>query len=406
MSSACIHTLEPMEHGGVMAKVRVVGDMLIDNGYETDLVYTATNQMLSGTWFSRMKYLLSHYKPHTTQFEHYTGLAFPYWPLPTWGSNYYPWLWIRNFHLKYNIQIVVSGASHCGLPVALTRQKYIIWVSTMYEDELIGRALAGDEWAQRTNSGLSGNLLKQQEHYVLNNASLVLANGQYITNRITATLPKISNKVRTVIYPVDTDMFRSNSISSYKEKMGRYLLFTGRINDPRKNLDMLFRSFARVLDTLHDVKLVLTGDKPEDYLKNLAYEYGILRNVEFVGRQTKEQLIDLYQGAEVFVLSSNQEGLGISILEAMSCGVPVVSTMCGGPEYVVQDCSTGYLVEINDDNQMSEKIIMILNDDNLRNQLSNNSIEFAKTNFSKSVINTKLLQCFSDVYPEYFNQSQ
>jgi len=166
---------------------------------------------------------------------------------------------------------------------------------------------------------------------------------------------------------------------------------------------MLFRAFARVLAELPDVRLVLTGDDPNDYLLESASEAGVLSKVDFVGRQTEQQLISLYQGAEVFVLSSNQEGLGISILEAMACGVPVVATNCGGPDNIVVDGKTGFLVDLNDDYHMANNITRLLKDSQLREKFSNDSVRVANESFSREVMTKSLLKAFHDVYPEYFS---
>jgi glycosyltransferase involved in cell wall biosynthesis len=67
----------------------------------------------------------------------------------------------------------------------------------------------------------------------------------------------------------------------------------------------------------------------------------------------------LYQEAKCFVLPSYEEGFGMVILEAMACGIPVVSTRCGGPNDIVLDGENGYLVDIGDVNAMAEKILAL-----------------------------------------------
>jgi len=402
MTGVCIHTLEPLQHGGVMAKVRVIGEMLRASGHNPHLMYTATDQVPSGNWMTKIKYLLTHATPSTTQFEDYQGIAFPYWPLPIWATYFCPWLWMNDPRYKFPIQVVVSGAAQCGFPVALTGQRYIVWMSTMYEDELAGRALAGDVWAAKTGTGISARLLQYEEKLVIENATMVIANGEYIAKKIVDKFPAVTGKIRTIVYPVDTGLFRPGR-TIQEHNSDSYLLFTGRINDPRKNISMLFKAFARVLTELPDVRLVLTGDDPNDYLLESASEAGVLSKVDFVGRQTEQQLISLYQGAEVFVLSSNQEGLGISILEAMACGVPVVATNCGGPDNIVVDGKTGFLVDLNDDYHMAKNITRLLKDPQLREKFSNDSVRLANESFSREVMTKSLLKAFHDVYPEYFS---
>ena len=75
----------------------------------------------------------------------------------------------------------------------------------------------------------------------------------------------------------------------------------------------------------------------------------------------KEELLKKYQEADVFILNSIQETFGCVIIEALSCGVPVISTRCGGPEYIITP-ETGILIDINDKKQLINAIQLILNE--------------------------------------------
>ena len=404
MADACIHTLEPMEHGGVMAKVRVAAELLRRCGHSPRLLYTATDQVPAGGWGAKMRYFGQHPRPYRTEFEGYAGLAIPHWPLPIWATYALPMFTARNVYSNCALQVVVSGAAHCGLPAALLGVRFIAWVSTLYADELAGRALAGDKWAVKMGSGMSARLLRWEEKLVLERASLVLANGGYIADRIRNSFPAANDRVRVAIYPVDTDVFHSSVPDGRQSDSDPYLLFTGRINDPRKNVNMLFKAFARARKQRPNLRLILTGDQPWENVRAMAAAAGVAAEVDFVGRQTETELVRLYQGAELFLLSSNQEGLGISVLEAMACGTPVVATRCGGPESVLVDGETGFMVPLNDDTAMAERILQLLSDPPLMATLRKNCVRLARETFSRAVVEKILLGAFHDVYPEHFSR--
>ena len=391
-----------MEHGGVMAKVRVAVELLRRCGHSPNLLYTATDQVPTGGLGSKFSYFLQHPRPYQTEFQGYPGVAFPHWPLPIWATYALPWFSYRKTQTKFPLQMVVSGAAHCGLPAALLGGRFIAWVSTLYMDELSGRALAGDSWAEKTGSGMSAWLLRREEKFVLESASLVLANGGYIADRIRSSFSSMGDKVRVVIYPVDTDVFRPSALDRTQPDPGPYLLFTGRINDPRKNVGMLFKAFARVREQRPNLRLILTGDTPSENVLSLAADSGVAEEVDFVGRQTELELVRLYQGAALFLLSSNQEGLGISVLEAMACGTPVVATRCGGPESVLLDGETGFMVPLNDDAAMAERILQLLSDTALTASMRENCVRLARETFSRHLVDEILLKAFHDVYPEHF----
>jgi glycosyltransferase involved in cell wall biosynthesis len=136
------------------------------------------------------------------------------------------------------------------------------------------------------------------------------------------------------------------------------ILSVGRFADPRKNVPLLFRAYQLLRQSRTDApKLVLAGETaPSDGDMTLAAELGIAGEIEIHRAVSLERLRELYQTASMFVLSSNEEGLGIVILEAMACGLPVVSTRCGGPETSVIEGVTGYLTPLDDAQVMAERM--------------------------------------------------
>ena len=143
-----------------------------------------------------------------------------------------------------------------------------------------------------------------------------------------------------------------------------YILCVGRLGDPRKNIALLLRSYSRLDPNLRDrVRLVLAGSsEPPAAFWRLADELGLRHRIEFVHRPSRDALVALYQAASVFALPSDEEGLGVVLLEAMACGVPVVSTRSGGPDGIVRDGVDGYLVAIDDDVAFAEKLTLLLQD--------------------------------------------
>jgi glycosyltransferase involved in cell wall biosynthesis len=108
---------------------------------------------------------------------------------------------------------------------------------------------------------------------------------------------------------------------------GEYLLYTG-IFKPRKNHRGLMQAFRRFLDLGGEATLVLAGplDQGEKELRSLAGELNISRQVVFTGFVDDADLPALYSGASVYACPSLYEGFGQTVLEAMACGVPVVSS--------------------------------------------------------------------------------
>src|SRR5262249_4564709 len=83
----------------------------------------------------------------------------------------------------------------------------------------------------------------------------------------------------------------------------------------------------------------------------------------FIDSPGADALVALYQRAAVFALSSDEEGFGMVVLEAMACGIPVVSTSSGGPDSIVRDGLDGFLVPVGDAAALSDRLERLIVDD-------------------------------------------
>ena len=139
---------------------------------------------------------------------------------------------------------------------------------------------------------------------------------------------------------------------------GAYTLSVGRLHDERKNVGLLLDAY-RHLRGRHATfpKLVLAGATPPPAsFWERAASFGLLDAIQFIHKPALAELIALYQGATCFALSSDEEGFGMVLIESMACGVPAVSTRCGGPDGIIEDGTDGYLVPMNDPVGLAAKI--------------------------------------------------
>jgi D-inositol-3-phosphate glycosyltransferase len=150
-----------------------------------------------------------------------------------------------------------------------------------------------------------------------------------------------------------------------------YILFVGRMADPRKNVRLLLEAYALLPATLRDVtRLVLAGrTRPGPEFWRRAQELGLVQSIEFLEFLDAARLVSVLQCASVFALPSDEEGLGVALLEAMACGVPVVATRCGGPDGVISDGTEGFLVERNDAEAFADRLARVLGDEGLNRHM-------------------------------------
>lgn len=129
----------------------------------------------------------------------------------------------------------------------------------------------------------------------------------------------------------------------------------------QKRQDVLLKAFALVVEHNPTVKLLLIGDGPdEDKLKMMAKELNIANNVVFAGRQ--ENVLKMVSKTKIFVLTSDYEGMPNALMEALSVGVPSISTDCspGGARMLINENENGFIVTRGNTVQIAEKMLWLL----------------------------------------------
>ena len=177
----------------------------------------------------------------------------------------------------------------------------------------------------------------------------------------------------------------------------RYILFVGGFN-PRKNLGNLLRAYSLVKDTLpHD--LVIVGFKRWKYSQDfkLIEELGLQDRVHKLDYVSDEDLVAIYNLADLFVFPSLYEGFGIPVLEAMACGCPVVSTKTGCTPEVAGDAAV--LVNPYDYTEIANAIKKVLSDESVRTSLIKKGLERIH-NFSWKKCAGETLQLFDSVFAQ------
>ena len=161
---------------------------------------------------------------------------------------------------------------------------------------------------------------------------------------------------------------------------------------PIKAFDTLIEAFAQVKE---DAKLYIIGDGPErERLQSQIHALQLDDQVELLGQLNRSDINKVYQKSHVFVLPSQSETFGVSYIEAMYAGLPVIATRCGGPESFVDE-SNGLLVPVNDTNKLVEAMRdMRMNYERFDlKQISSRCIE----RFSPEIVADKIKAVYSEM---------
>jgi len=159
----------------------------------------------------------------------------------------------------------------------------------------------------------------------------------------------------------------------------KIVLYVGRL-DAEKHVSILVRAAQDVTATHDDVHFVIVGKGTDmENLQGLVERLSLEEKVTFTGRVEDEDLPVFHRLGDVFAMPSPVELQCLAMLESMASGSPVVAVNVGALYELCQDGRNGYLYDLDDDQQMADKLMKILGDDKLRAQMGKESLAIAKT---------------------------
>lgn len=275
----------------------------------------------------------------------------------------------------FDLVQVVAGTPAWAYSLSGARPPVALHAATLISAERMAR-LSKEVGLRRIWLGLMTTVNARLELAALRNIDVAFVMNERMLERLPMVAPKL--RVRFAPPGIDTDFF---SPGVYQDT--GYILSVGRFSDPRKNVRMLFTSYARICSTLPNAPdLVLVGKAPSPQDMRYATNLGVAHRVRIFSDVSQTDLIEFYRGASLFVLSSDEEGFGLVILEAMACALPVVCTDCGGPATLVTNGVTGFRVPVGDTAALAAACEGVLTTPNLARQLGEGGRQRAVDVFS------------------------
>ena len=271
--------------------------------------------------------------------------------------------------------LAASELAHLALFLARNRVRsvFALWLipqglaacllKPFFRFRLVSYAIDGDSLPQNSH------LLKLLRGAVLKYSDATIAVSPPVAEELRAAYPGQAGKISAVPFGIDTSRFRSG-----KAGMGKSILFIGRLIE-WKGAHHLIECLPEVLAAEPDARLRIVGSGPmEPELRRIAKERGVEGSVEFMGRVPHGNLHRIIQESAVLAHPATEKGgketLGVALLEAMACGLPVVGAKSGAIPYVLESGKAGILVEPEQPGELAKAIIRVLGDGKLRNELS------------------------------------
>ena len=235
---------------------------------------------------------------------------------------------------------------------------------------------------------------------VLRSFAAVVAVSQEVQERLLSAGVD-PDRVTRIPNGIDTQPFLAHAPVSRAQSSGVSLLigFVGRLS-PEKGPDLFLQAAARVLQQYPLTRFQIIGDGPDrSSLQQLAQTLNIQDQVAFLGR--KDNMPGVYATLDLLVSSSRQEGLPMSLLEAMASSLPIVATSVGEVPSLIHDQSTGLLVPPDDVAALAAAIGSLLADATFCQQLGTNARLLVEKDFSAA----QMTQRYKQVYAQTLTSS-
>lgn len=227
------------------------------------------------------------------------------------------------------------------------------------------------------SSALNDTFYKQQLYFLFEHATYLVAASNYV-RKLLILSGADCNKIKVIPYGLNPIKINQEIWKERKAQTLKRIIFIGRLT-PKKHPIALIKAFELVYKAMPNTHLDVVGD---GYLmqecKELVDKLNLKDAITFYGSQPNQKAINflkdgwMYAQHSVTAPTGDQEGFAISLAEAALCELPVVSTLHNGiPENVI-DGQTGYLVKEFDFEDMAEKILLLLNDEELAEKMGKN----------------------------------
>ena len=232
-----------------------------------------------------------------------------------------------------------------------------------------------------------GTLTSALKRFVLNRCDHLTV----VSKGMAEAVKELKPECNIDIIPMGTNLTHTFTPDDSKRTKPQ-LVFVGRLVE-KKGVKYLIDAFQQLNSRYPDLELIIVGHGPEkESLQEYAHTLGISQNVQFTGGLPQEEIPAYLQQSSVAVfpfiqaVDGDQEGFGLVLVESMGCGCATLTTDLPAVRDIINDRVTGLFIEEKNSNEIATRVSELLENDVLREKLSENGRNYVVSNFDWSVI--------------------
>jgi glycosyltransferase involved in cell wall biosynthesis len=256
----------------------------------------------------------------------------------------------------------------------------------------------------------------------LRKIDLIISCSEFVTNPARAKFPQIASRCKTVPMGISLDVLSIRRSASADEVRCRRLLYVGRIS-PEKGIHVLLDAFEMIIRRYPDATLIIAGAEwvlPREYLADLCLDRSVVegfasfysdsylqqlqrnlspdaaKRVTFAGLVPHTDVPEYYANADIYINPSFYESFGMSIIEAMAAGLPVVATRVGAVPDLISHGQNGLLVDAASSAAIADAVSSLFANPSLARSIASAGREMVCNQFSYETICSALMQMYRD----------
>lgn len=276
---------------------------------------------------------------------------------------------------RFEVVVIISGSPAAAEIARRLRRPVVLAAASMIQVER-AQLLATGQGPKHLITATMTAIVDAMDRHALRIPTHVLVLNPWMREQC---LQRGARAVTVAPPGVDTTFFHPGPSYAATGPM----VMVARLGDPRKDYPTLFRAYAQARSRGLEVPLVVAG-RGQLSAQDAAVlgSLDIASSVQIRRDLSPDELLALLQDASLFLMSSAEEGLGLSIVEGMACGLPVISTATEGAQYVLGASTAGELVSVGNPDALSDAILAWMADPHRREAASSEARNHAVARFS------------------------
>lgn len=201
-----------------------------------------------------------------------------------------------------------------------------------------------------------------------------------------------------IVIPNGVDLEKFYPIPKNNSKTENITIITLSRIDDKKGLEYAIQSMPKIIEVYPKAKLKILGDGHyRSHLEQLTAELGLEDSVEFTGLIPNTEVPTYLQNADIFLLPSLYEGLPLTLLESMACGLPIISTPVSIAPDIIEKWNNGIIIPFKSANAIADAVITLLSNPELREKHAENSATAAKESMSWETVTNQYISLYQSI---------